>query len=94
MCPHPDQKMDVREGKSDLPQQPWDARRGNKQRILARQRSQGRVRGEMERLVKSEGVRSVGSKRVWESVSPVRTQKPQMGVNCYFLLAGPFGKFL
>ena len=29
MCPHPDQKMDVREGKSDLPQQPWDARRGN-----------------------------------------------------------------
>ena len=47
----------------------------------------------MERLVKSEGARSVGSKRVWESVARVRMKKPQMWVNCYFLLAGPFGKF-
>ena len=68
-------------------------REREQQRILARQRSQGRVRGEVERLVKSEGVRSVASKRVWESVAPGRMEKPQMGVNCYFLLAGPFGKF-
>lgn len=47
----------------------------------------------MERLVKSEGARSVGSKRVWESVAPVRMEEPQMWVNRYFLLAGPFGKF-
>ena len=29
MWPHPDQKMDMREEKLDLPQQPWDAGRGN-----------------------------------------------------------------
>lgn len=29
MWPHPDQKMDMRKEKLDLPQQPWDAGRGN-----------------------------------------------------------------